>query len=328
MMKAIVLRQTGPAETLDYAQMERPQAAPGHILIKVAASGVGFGDVQLRRGLYPHMPPLPFITGYEAAGVVVEVGQGVSQDWMGKRALVVTPGGCAAEYVACPAIFAARLPETVSFETAAAIGTNYLTAWCLLRRATALSAGDTVVIYAAAGGVGSALVQLARLDGLRVIGLAGSAEKCRFVRDQGADGVLQSGAGPLAAQVRALAEKGVQAVFNSLGGSTLADDVAMLSPFGQIVLYGMAEGPPTAEFMMAFMGAFGLSPALRLMSLESLAAANPPDMGLALQELANLAGAGRIAPHIHTVLPLAQAAEAHRLLESRQVMGKVVLKVV
>lgn len=327
-MEAIVLRHTGPAEVLDHASVERPGAGPGQILVEVAAVGVSFGDVQLRRGLYPHMPPLPFVTGYEAAGVVVETGEGVAPDWMGARVAVVTPGGCAAQYVACPAIFAARLPEAVSFEAGAAIGVNYLTAWFLLRRTAPVRAGDTIVVYAAAGGVGSALVQLARLQGVRVIGLAGSEAKCRFVRDLGADAVLQSGTGALAAQVRAQAgDLGVQVVFNSVGGATLIDDLAMLAPFGQIVLYGMAEGPPAPEFLPAMLGAFGASPALRLMSLESVAASDAPAMGRALQELVDLAGNGRIAPHVHAVLPLAQAAEAHRLLESRQVMGKVVLAV-
>lgn len=327
-MKAIVLPATGPAEVLRWTELERPVPGPGQILVEVAAAGLSFGDIQLRCGLYPHMPPLPFVTGYEAAGVVVATGPGVPDDWRGQRVLTVTQGGCAAEYLACYTIFAARLPDRVSFEQAIGIGVNYLTARVLLRYAAPVSAGATMVVYAAAGGVGSALVQLGKLDGAQVIGLAGSAAKCQFVRELGADAALQSGAGPLAGAVRGITgAAGAAVVFNSVGGATLADDLGMLGPFGQVALYGMAGGPPAPDFMPAFLGAFGLSPALRLMSLESVAMSDPAAMGRILQELVELAATGRIAPHIHTVLPLAEAAAAHRLLESRQVMGKIVLAV-
>lgn len=327
-MKAIIVRTTGPAEVLECSDVTTPVAGPGQLLVRVAAAGVSFGDVQMRRGLYPHMPPLPFITGCEAAGLVEAAGNGVGPDWVGRRVLLVTPGGCAAEYVTCPAPMATPLPETVTFEAAVAVGVNYLTAYFLLRRSVSIAAGDWVVIYAAAGGVGSALVQLAKLEGLRVIGLAGSEQKCRFVRELGADDVLQSGAGPLGGRVSALTGgAGARVVLNSVGAATLIDDLQMIGPFGQLVLYGMAEGPPAPEFMPAFLQAFGTSPSLRLMSLESVAASNPMAMGGALRELIDLVGSGRIAPHVHAVLPLAQAAEAHRLLESRRVMGKIVLTV-
>ncbi|TAK56103.1 MAG: quinone oxidoreductase [Gammaproteobacteria bacterium] len=327
-MKAIVLPTTGPAEALVYTDLERPEPGPGQILIEVATAGLSFGDVQLRCGLYPHMPPLPFVTGYEAAGVVVGTGAGVPADWLGARVVVVTQGGCAAQYVASYTIFAARLPDSVSFETAIGIGVNYLTARILLRRAAPVARGATMIVYAAAGGVGSALVQLGKLDGAQVIGLAGSEAKCRFVRDLGADAVLQSGAGPLAGAVRGITgAAGAAVVFNSVGGTTLVDDLGMLGPFGQVVLYGMAGGPPAPDFMPAFLGAFGLSPALRLMSLESVAMSDPASMGQILQELVDLAAAGLITPKLHAVLPLAEAAAGHRLLESRQVMGKLVLAV-
>lgn len=323
-MKAIVVRATGSPEALEYAEVSTPRAGPGQLLLRVAAAGVSFGDVQMRRGQYPHMPPLPFITGCEAAGEVVAAGEGVESGWVGCRALVVVPGGCAAQYVACPAPMLTPLPDGVGFDTAVAVGVNYLTAHFLLRRSISVAKGDWVVVHAAAGGVGSALVQLARLEGLRVIGLAGSEPKCRFVETLGADAVLQSGSGPIGDRVRALTG-GASVVLNSVGGQTLLDDLKMIGPFGQLVLYGMAEGPPTPEFVAAFLQSFGLSPALRLMSLEAVAAANPMAMGQALRELIDLVAQGRIAPHVHATLPLAQAAEAHRMLESRCVMGKVVL---
>lgn len=325
-MKAIMVRVPGSPEALEYAEVSTPCAGPGELLLKVAAAGVSFGDVQMRRGQYPHMPPLPFVTGCEAAGEVVAAGAGVEADWVGRRALVVMPGGCAAQYVVCPAPMATPLPDAVGFETAVAVGVNYLTAYFLLRRSISVAAGDWVVIHSAAGGVGSALVQLARFDGLRVIGLAGSAPKCHFVETLGAEAVLQSGSGPLGERVRALTgSAGASVVLNSVGGQTLLDDLKMIGPFGQLVLYGMAEGPPTPEFVAAFLQSFGLSPALRLMSLEAVAASNPLAMGQALRELVDLVVTGQNAPHVHATLPLAQAAEAHRLLESRRVMGKVVL---
>lgn len=325
-MKAILVRKTGPAEVLECADVDAPMPGPGHLLVKVAAAGVGFGDVMQRRGLYPHMPPLPFVSGCEAAGVVTAVGPALPADWVGQRVVVVAPGGCAAEYVACPALFATRVPGGVSFETAAAIGVNYLTAYYLLKRAAVVAPGNTVVVYAAAGGVGSALVQLGKLERLKTIGLASSERKCQFVRDQGADHVVNSGAGPVAERVRELTGgAGTDVVFNSVGGETLAEDLKMLGPFGQLVLYGMAGGPPAPGFLFEFLQCFTASLSFRMLSLETVATSNPAGMGAALQELLNLAAAGRIAPHIHARLPLAQAAEAHRLIESRQVMGKVVL---
>ncbi|MCC7413818.1 MAG: zinc-binding dehydrogenase [Gammaproteobacteria bacterium] len=325
-MKAIVIPRTGDAEVLEYRDVGPPAVNPGHLLVQVAAVGVGFGDVMMRRGLYPHMPPLPFIAGYEAAGVVTEVGAGVGRDWVGRRVVVVTPGGCSAEYVACPVPFAARVPDDVSLESAAALGVNYLTAYYLLKRAAVVAPGDRIVVYAAAGGVGSALVQMGKLAQLEVIALAGTEPKCAFARAEGADHAVSSGTGTVCEAVRAITgDAGVDVVFNSVGGDTLGEDLKMLGPFGQLVLYGMAGGPPAPHFLGQFLQRFEASPSLRLMSLESVAAGDPAAMGSALQELVDLTAAGKISPRIHARLPLEQAAAAHRLLESRQVLGKVVL---
>ena len=144
-MKAVLIPKTGPADVLEYVDVDTPVAGPGHLLVKIAAIGTGFGDVMQRMGLYPHMPPLPFITGHEASGVVTSVGDGVDAGWIGQRVVILSPGGCYAEYAICPEPFAARLPDSVSDTVGAALAVNYLTAHYLLHRTATLAAGDTIV---------------------------------------------------------------------------------------------------------------------------------------------------------------------------------------
>jgi len=327
-MKAVLIPKTGTADVLDYVDVDTPIAGPGHLLVKIAAIGTGFGDIMQRMGLYPHMPPLPFITGHEATGVVTSVGDGVDDGWIGQRVVILSPGGCYAEYAICPESFAARLPSSVSDTVGAALAVNYLTAHYLLHRTATLTAGDTIVVYAAAGGVGSALVQMAKLMDLRIIGLAGSETKCQFVKEQGADEALNSSDGSLAERLRAAVRPdNAAATFNSVCGETLGEDLKILGRSGQLVLYGMAGGPPPPDFLFKFLEHFGDSLSLRMMGLESFVSSDPGDIARTLAQLVQMTAAGQLTPHIHAELPLSDAAAAHRLIESRKVMGKVVLTV-
>ncbi len=325
-MKAITIPKTGPASVLDHTDMPRPQVQPGGVLVKVSASGLSFGDLMIRSGVYPNMPPLPYITGFEACGTVAEVGDGVDTALVGTR-VVVSGMNAHAEYVMVPAVFVAPVPDSVSSEAAAAIPANYMTAIKIMDDIGKAKEGETVLIHAAAGGVGTALIQLARLRDLKTIGIAGGVKKCAFALEQGAGAAIDYLSEDVPARVRELTDgKGVNISFNSVCGDTLPADVDILAPYGRLVMYGMAAGPPPPEMLMKFLMRFSDSISFHMFSFMTVAVNNPPEVGALLSKLMGLLESGKIAPPIHKVFDLEDAAKAHEMMEARRVMGKVVFK--
>lgn len=327
MMKAMTIPKTGPATVLEYTDMPKPDVQPGCVLVKVATTGLSFGDLMIRSGVYPHMPPLPYITGFEACGTVAEVGEEADASLIGKR-VVVSGLNTHAEYVVAPAIFTALVPDGVSDEAATAVPANYMTAIKILDDIGRAQKGETVLIHAAAGGVGTALLQLSKLRGLKTIGIAGGAEKCAFALAQGADSVIDYTSQDVPARVRELTnDKGVNISFNSVCGDTLPADAQVLAPYGRLVMYGMAAGPPPPEMMMAFLSRFSDSISLHMFSFMTVAVNNPPEVGALLTRLMDMLAAGDISPPICKVFDLHEAVKAHEMMEARKVMGKVVFKV-
>ena len=325
-MKAITIDRHGDAGVLTCSDVDKPAPGPGELLIRVAICGAGYGDVMVRNGDYPGAPAFPITLGFEASGTVQATGDGVPEKWLGQRVMVAAPN-CNAEYLTCPVPFVAALPDSVSDEAAAAAATNYATAHLLLPDAGTADPNSTLLVYAAAGGVGSAMVQLGKLAGFRVIGLTSTEEKCRFVKEQGADVAVNHTTDDVADAIRTFTEgRGADLIMNSVAGDTLARDFQVVAPFGRIVLLGMSAGPPAPEAMGHFLAAFGSSIALKLFSLSTVAALRPEAVHDTLEKLAALLAEGKIAPPIHDVLPLSDAAAAHRMIESGSVMGKVLLK--
>ena len=321
-MKAIRYHEVGGPEVLRLDDVPEPVPGPGEVRIRVHAAGVNFADTERRRGLYDARVPLPRVLGSEAAGVVESVGPGVDASWVGRRVVALAPGSYA-ERVVAPEPELLELPEQVSFEEAAGLLVQGLTAWHIVHTMGRLSSGQSVLIHAAAGGVGLLAVQLAKAVGARVLGTVSSEAKARLARELGADEVLLHGEGDLAERVRALTGgQGVDLVLDSVGASTWKASLESLAPFGHLVAYGNASGhPPPLDVEELYAKSLKVS-------AYWLRTPHPPELNRRAREAlrAELA-AGRLQMRLGLVMDLAQAAEAHRQLETRGTVGKVVLRV-
>jgi NADPH2:quinone reductase len=328
-MKAVQLARPGPPEALVYKELPTPVPSPTQALVRAHAIGVGMPDVLVRTGTYAWMPPLPAIIGIEMSGIVEAVGAAVTavkpgdHVWLSARESEHR-GGCYAEYAVMEADRLCKLPHGVDLDQAAALS-NYQVAYHLLHSTGAAAQARTVLIRAAAGGVGSALVQLAKLAGLTVFGLAGTADKARFVRAQGADAALDRTQDDVPATLRALTQgRGVDLIIDPVGGPKFGENFPLLAPFGLVLLYGYLDGWPP-DLMAALRANFSASPAVRLFTMHTFD--DRPDLrARATAALLELFVAGRIKPHIHDRLPLAEARRAHEIFQSGAVMGKLLLK--
>lgn len=331
-MKAVMATRFGGSEVLEYCEVDKPEPKSHELLVRVIATAVGFGDTLIRAGAYidgpqSHSPSLPAILGFQASGIVEGAGEEIDKSWLGRR-VVVNAAHTNAEYLVCPVGSAVEMPDTVGFDVATLLPNFYLTAYHLLHTAVAAKAGQTAVVWAAAGGVGTALVQLGKLAGLKIIAMAGTAEKCAFASAQGADHVIDYSSKKVPARVMELTHgAGADLVFNPIVGDTLADDLRMLAPFGNAVLFGLIQGLPKPDLVQTMMfEAMAKSLSLSMFSLWTVMEHQPELIGRSLQELLRLLEGGEIAPQIYTKLPLADLAKGHDLLERREVMGNVVIE--
>ena len=328
-MKAVTLKRTGGPEVLEYVELPMPVAGAQDVLVKAHTIGVSMPEVLVRTGTYAWMPPLPAILGIEMSGTVIAAGAAAKGVKVGDAVFVSARelpvrAGCYAEYIAVPAETVEVLPDGVDLEAAACLS-NYQVAWHLLHSATRGMQYDSVLASAAAGGVGSAIIELARLDGKTVIGLAGSEEKCRFVERLGARAINYR-AGNVAARVRELtASRGVDLVLDSVGGPDFMRNFDFVGTLGLVVSYGQIAGPAAGDVLKVLRGHRATSPGLRCFTMHAYDKL-PEKRRAATRALLDLLAAGRIRPVIHDRLPLAEARRAHELFDSGAVMGKMVLK--
>ena len=245
-MLAIQAQRLGGPEVLEVVDLPTPEPGPGQIRIRQAAIGLNFIDTYHRTGLYPVKTPL--VLGQEGAGVVDAVGEGVSRFAVGDRAAYGTgPMGAYAQFHVVPEGRAVKLPDSISFETAAAAMLKGMTTEFLVRRCYPLKAGEAVLIHAAAGGVGGLLTQWAKSIGAYVIGAVGTADKAAIARSQGCDEVILYRDEDVAARVRELTDrKGVRVVYDGVGAATLEGSLASLGRRGMLVSFGNASGPAPA----------------------------------------------------------------------------------
>ena len=290
-MKAVIATRFGGSEVLEYREVERPVPGAGQLLVKVIASAVGYGDTLIRAGAYQggpasHAPRLPMILGFQASGIVEAAGAGVPAEWLGRRMVVNAPHTNAG-LVVCPLQCAVSMPDGVDFASATLIPNFYLTAYHLLHTAVQARAGQKAVVYAAAGGCGTALVQLGGLAGLEIIAVASSDEKCEFARRQGAAHSVNGSAASVRDTVlRLTGGAGVDLIFNSVLGETAMEDIESLGPYGKLVLYGQAQGLPKGDLFRKFWEA-GVpnSTSLVAFSLWTVMAHEPERITRALEEL-------------------------------------------
>ena len=303
-MRAVVLRETGGPERLEYAEVPDPQPGDGQVVVRVRAAGVNFLDVLVRQGRYPQAPPLPTIPGAEVAGEV---------DGRRVMALPRQDGGYA-ELVAVDEERLVPLPEGASFEEGASFLLTFLTAWIPLTRQARVGSGSTVLVHAAAGGVGSASVQVARHLGARVVGTASSEEKRARVLELGADEVY--GYEEFAERVRA------DVVLDPVGGDVFKASLGVLNPLGVVIATGFAGGwwepLDPAPLVGRNLGVLGFY-------LGRLMRHRPDVVREAIGEVVDLWSSGAVRPLVGATFPLAEAAQAHRLVEERRSVGKVVL---
>lgn len=330
-MKAILVRQPGGPEALELAELPQPEPGPGQVRIRARAIGVGRPDALIRTGRYKWMPPLPAIPGNEVTGVIDALGPGVSSAGLaiGDRVLLSSRelpqrGGGYAEYICAPADALYALPEAISFDDAVSLP-NFQLAQALLFGCGAASTVRSVLLTAAAGGVASAMVQLARARGLQVIATASTADKRDFVLRNGADAALDPAANDLPAQVMALTGgRGVDLAIDPIGGALFIACLHSLAPLGLAVSYNIVGGMPTADVFAEMRLLLGRSLGLRTFSMHSFDADTERRRALMHAAIDAMASGAVRAPQA-TVLPLAEARRAHELLDTPGTVGKLVL---
>jgi NADPH2:quinone reductase len=321
-MRAIRVHACGPPEVLKYDEVPEPKPQAGEALVEIEAIGVNFIDVQHREGRYKG-PALPFIVGSEAPGTVKAVGAGVTEVAVGDRAAYSMVVGSYAEFAAVPAKRLVKVPAAIDFQTAAAVMLQGLTAHYLTHSTYAIEPGDTALVHAAAGGAGQLVTQVARLCGATVYGTVGSEEKAKVARAAGAAATIDYRKQDFEAEIKKLTNgRGVDVVYDSVGKDTFEKSLNCLRPRGMLALFGFSSGP-VAPFDPAVLGAKG-SLFLTRPGLNQYIATRGELVARA-EDLFTWLAAGKLKVAIDRVLPLAEAAEAHRALESRRTTGKVLL---
>jgi len=329
-MKAIQMTETGGPDVLKYVELPTPRPGAGEVLVKAHAIGVCMPETMVRKGTYNWMPPLPVIPGIEMSGTVVEAGSGVRALRVGQPVFVSARefkvrAGCYAEYLTAAENQVFALPEGIDLDLAAGLS-NYQVAWHLLNTALKGFQYESVLVLAAAGGVGTALVQLAKSYAKHVVGVVSSDARAAFAREQGADAIVDRKCGNIVDQVKELtAGRGVDLVLDMAGGAGTLALFDCLDRFGQLILYGRLQGPPAGNMHGAIEKAPVRSLGFRHFTIHTLD--DWPELrARATHELIHMLYEGTIKPPIYERVPLAEAPRAHRLFESGQVMGKIIMK--
>ena len=322
MPKAIRVNRVGGPEVMDYVEVEVGAPGPGEARVRHEAIGINFIDVYFRTGLYPH--PLPSGIGMEGAGVVEAVGEGVTEVRVGDRvAYAGRPNGAYAQVRNMPSAILLRLPDAISFETAAAMMLQGLTVQYLFNRTVQLKRGDTILFHAAAGGVGLIAAQWARALGVNMIGTVGSSAKAELARQHGCAHVINYNTENFVERVNQITDgKKVSVVYDSIGKDTFIGSLDCLRPLGMMVSFGNASGP-VPDFSLAELASRG-SLFITRPTLFSYAATRA-DLEAMAADLFEMVGSGKVKVEVHQRYRLEDAAQAHRDLEARKTTGSSIL---
>jgi NADPH:quinone reductase len=324
MVAAVRVHKHGGPEVLTYEEVEVPAPGPGQARVKNHACGLNFIDTYFRSGLYPSASGMPFVAGNEGAGEVTEVGEGVSNFRPGDRVAYVAPLGAYAEERVINVKPLVKLPDSIDFETAAAMMLKGMTTQYLLRRTFAVKPGDTILFHAAAGGVGLIACQWAKHLGATVSGTVGSKEKAELAKAHGCDHVILYREEDFVARVKDITGgKGVPVVYDGVGKATFPASLDCLSPFGVFVSFGSSSGPIDA-FNLGILAPKGslyvTRPTLnthtaKRETLEEIAS-----------DLFDVVSRGAVKIEIHARRKLSEAADVHRALEGRETTGATILQ--
>jgi NADPH2:quinone reductase len=338
-MQAMVLVRTGDAvRAFERREVPTPEPAAGQVRVAVQAFGLNYADVSARQGLYQDAPPLPSVIGYEVVGRVDALGHGVDGLRLGQRVTALTRFGGYATHALTDARAVVPIAEDMDVGVAAALPTQGCTAYYMAEEMVRLHAGDHVLVHAAAGGVGTLLVQLCKRRGCVVYGTAGSDDKLGLLRDLGVDHPINYRSADFAAEVRRLrGAAGLDVVFDSIGGATTRRGMALLGAGGRMVGFGAADhtpGPLQPLRSLRFALAFGLPhPVLLMMRSRAFIGVNmlriaddrPLVLQRCLQAVVELARTGALRAIVGGRFPVGQLGAAHALLESRRSTGKIVV---
>ncbi|MDE2135829.1 MAG: NAD(P)H-quinone oxidoreductase [Gammaproteobacteria bacterium] len=323
-MTAIEIREPGPPQVLRAVRRPLPQPKAGEVLIRVAAAGVNRPDVLQRKGLYPAPPGASDIPGLEVAGVVVAVGEGVTDPALGARVCALLAGGGYAEYATAPAVQCLPAPTQLSLEEAAALPETFFTVWFNVFERARLRSGETLLVHGGASGIGTSAILLGKAFGARLIVTAGTAAKCAACRELGADHAINYHEQDFVeATLRATDGRGADVILDMVGGDYVARNIAAAATNARIAVIAH-QGGAKAEIDLRPLMVKRLTisaSTLRAQSVESkgrLAAA-------LRQQVWPLFATKRLKPLIHARFPLADAASAHKLMESDAHIGKIVL---
>ncbi len=338
-MKAWVLKQAhlDPNKAFELRDLPDPELKEGFVRIAVEAFGLNFADVMARQGLYKDAPPLPSVLGYEVVGQIEAIGDGVEGLALGQRVVALTRFGGYAEKAITDARAVVPIPEEMDIGVAAAIATQYGTAYYAAYEMAPLFEGQTVLVQAAAGGVGTALVQMAKLKGCTVFGTASAAHKLEYLRQQGVDYPINYREQDFYEVIKTkLGDQGLDLVFDSIGGKSVKKGYKLLGAGGRVVCYGAAvrsgrgKGLKDIGMLLGF-GFYSPIPFLMqskgIIGINMLKIADQRSLTLkrCLHEVAQLIINGALQPTVGGVFEASKLAEAHQLLSSRQSIGKIVV---
>ncbi|AHY45878.1 NADPH:quinone reductase and related Zn-dependent oxidoreductase [Rubrobacter radiotolerans] len=322
-MRAIVVEEFGGPEVLELAEVERPEPGPGEVLVRVESAGINYADTMRRQNQYLKKQTLPFVPGSEVAGTVEALGSGVSNVSEGDRIVNLGNDGGYAEYAVVPSRTVIPVPDGLGPDEAAAIPLQGLTAYHVLKTTGRLAEGESVVVHAAAGGVGYLAVQMAKLMGAgTVIATASNQEKLNLAKDLGADVVIDYTESSWPESVKtATGGRGADVILEMVGGDFPEKNLDCLAPFGRMVVYGAASGEPSSVELFRLMRrqqtVSGFFLPWVLDDTDLLAAS----MG----EILSWLGSGELKLNVGGRYPLSDAAKAHADLEGRKTVGKLVL---
>jgi NADPH:quinone reductase-like Zn-dependent oxidoreductase len=336
-MRQVVITRHGSPRVLRVREAEEPRAGPGQVRIRVFAAGVNFADLLARMGLYPDAPRPPCVVGFEVAGIIDEVGGDVFHLKPGTRVAAIIPHGGHSEIVVAPSVAVFPLPESLPFETAAALPVNYLTAWIMLVHLGNLQKGQHVLIHSAGGGVGLAAIQFCRWRGAPVIGVA-SGHKHERLRAMGVRHCVDSRTDDFEREVQRLTDgRGVDVVLDAVGGASFRKSYRCLAPLGRLFVYGSSSLAPSKRRRLASV-VLGL---IRMPRFHPIRLMNqnrgvfgvhlghlgdqPVLLRNAMERLLTLTAAGTLAPVVDRVFPFEEAAAAHSYIQERKNFGKVLL---
>jgi NADPH:quinone reductase len=321
-MKAVVADPLGGPENLKLIDTQTPEPGEGEVLVKLESIGINFVDIYFREGLYK-APESPVRLGNEGAGTVAAVGKGANFQ-VGQRVAYAMARGSYAEYAVVPQKVLVELPEPVTLEDAAAVMLQGMTAHYLTRSTFPLQAGQSCLVHAAAGGTGLLLVQLAKIAGASVIATCSTAEKAELVKDHGADHVIRYTEQDFVSEVKRLTDgAGLDVVYDSVGKSTFAKSLDCLRPRGLMTSFGQSSGP-VGEIDPLLLSQKG-SLFLTRPTLTNYIS-DPGELKWRASDLFRWIAEGRLKVKIHREYALRDAATAHRDLESRKTLGKLLLK--